>query len=134
MKKIWLMLAAICQMLVNLNVAYAQDVEESGKNAEPTVSCRSLANPQTEDQMDEFRECIERFNEERKSTRKLELIQKKFGASQMLTDQYNSSEKRQPLKLALDVIELKFMASEKLTKRIKSKPHTTGNTLSAGSE
>ena len=130
----WFLLLVTFQVLVILKTSHAQDAQENGQKKEPTISCLELANPQTEDQIDEFRECIKSFNEERRSIRKLELIQKKFGASQMLTDQYNPSENRRPLKMVLGLIELKYMASEKLTKRIKNKPHNTGNTLPASSK
>ena len=86
--------------------------------------------------MDEFRECIKRFNEEQRSKEKLELIQKKFEASKVLANQYNPDENRKPFvkKMVFSVKETKFRDSEILMKDIKTRLLNPGSPQPSATE
>ena len=124
MKIIWSVLRASSLLLMSIYTVYAQDAVENGETNQPIISCLGLENPQSEGQMDKFRECIKRSNEERKSIRKLELIQKKLEASKVLVDRNNPNEIRKLFvkKIEFRVNETKFRDSEKLMKDIKNRP------------
>ena len=136
MKKIWSVLRASSLLLISIYAVHAQDAGENGETTQPTISCMGLENPQTERQMDEFRECIKKFNEEQRSKEKLELIQKRFEASKLLADQYTPDENRKPFvkKLGFSVKETKFRNSENLMKDIKSRLLNRGSPQPSATE
>ena len=134
MKKIWSLLLTTTLGLLSLSAVQAQEAEENRKTTLPNVSCLGLENPQTEGQMDEFKDCIKRFNEERKSIIKQEFIQKKIDASRLVVEKHNPDEKRQTVKLSLNLNELKFRDSGKLSERIKIRLLGPGNPLPSATE
>ena len=68
--------------------AYSQESEsqEFEQPTKTTVSCLGLQNPKSESEMDEFRDCIKRFNEERRAIMKFEKMQRILVASEELTN------------------------------------------------
>ena len=136
MKKIWSVLRASSLLLISIYAVHAQDAGENGETTQPTISCLGLENPRTEGQMDEFRECIKRFNKERKSIRKLALIQKKFEASKILADQHNPDENLKPFvkKMGYSVKETKLRDSENLMRDIKSRLLNPGSPQPSATE
>ena len=125
--KIFLLIPFILLLVfVFRGIPFTQNSEQPIK---ASVSCLGLQNPKTKAAMDEFRKCINKFNEERKTIKRLKLIQiKSIDSQQVIKEKIKVGrgetviDHRIPMsvkKPGMLITRRKFEASEQLSNQIK---------------